>query len=169
MKNTKKNLFDSLRLHDVYLAQSTSELHDGFDPKYVFNLEDLDLQTFTFIDHHEIAGIKKHESDDEIRLLRTTFSFGARWLCQPIGEQPSLTTNETSETDDPRIVQATIEARFISEYIITQEVDKDKLDEFAETIAAVEVYPYWREFLSSQINRMHLTGVTMPKRKKTPR
>lgn len=167
MKPSKKTLKDSLRFRDTYLIGSTSSLHQDFDPKYILNLDSLYVQTFSIIDHHEIIGIKNTDNDDETKLFRSYFEFGARWLSDSVEDEDMPPLTDSSKEKDTRTVRATIEASFVAEYVLLQEFDEKTLIKYATDEISVEVWPFWREFLTSQISRMHLTGVKMPTRKKT--
>lgn len=166
MKSSKKNLKDSLLFRDVYITGNTSSLHQDFDPKYVLNLDSLYVQTFSFIDRHEIVGIKDADSGKEKKIFRSYFEFGARWLSDTEEGEDSPTLDDSTKKEDTRTVRATIEASIVSEYVLLQEFDEETLIKYATDELSIEVWPFWREFLVSQISRMHLTGVKMPTRKK---
>ena len=55
-----------------------------------------------------------------------------------------------------------IEAEFVAEYAMGEQLEKDCLDEFALRNASYHVWPYWRELLMSQCTRMHLPRLVMP-------
>lgn len=173
-KKTLPNIpFQAFVFRDVYLTNNSSTLFENFDPKYITNLESLHLQTFTNIDHYEVIGVKASNEVDEERLFRISFSYGSRWM-EPLDSDDATenvlqSESEEAESDD-RIALATIEASFICEYALKtdkpEEIEKDSYTLFARNIGSMETWPYWREFLTSQITRMHLTGVKTPKRRR---
>ncbi|WIE52604.1 hypothetical protein [Pseudomonas sp. GM17] len=166
MKPSKKTLKDSLLFSDAYLSGSSSSLHKDFDPKYILNLDDLYVQAFVIIDRHEIVGLQNKDNDLETKLFRSHFEFGARWLSDVEEDENAVSLADSANEEDKRIVRATIEANFIVEYVMLQDFDEKTLIKYAHDEISIEIWPFWREFLTSQVSRMHLTGVKMPVRKK---
>lgn len=156
--------FEAFKFHDVYLTNSSTSLHEEFDPKYVLNLEDLFLQTFSTIEHFEVIGVKNPEDGEETRLFRASYNYGARWLAST---EEGL---DDVSSADSRITQATIEASFICEYELKiedpEKISKESYSLFSRHIGAMETWPYWREFLTSQVSRLRMEGVKIPSRRR---
>ncbi|MGD9859939.1 MAG: hypothetical protein AB7S90_07780 [Marinobacterium sp.] len=140
---------DSLKLQDVYLRDNFSHCHDDFDPKYSDEQEELDVQQMHVVRQTVIADLEGNG-----KLVRVFVRFGVRWV-NPIVERSA------DEHGAPEVV-ANIEAEFIAEYTIDQEIKQTCIDEFATQNASLHVWPYWREFLSSQCERMRLPRIVLP-------
>ena len=134
---------DGLRIVDVYVQEVLAKLNDGFDPKRS-SFDNLVLQTKHFVRHSE----KVKEVDTENRLFRVYLEMGARWV------------DESSPEGEG--VMAAIEANFVAEYSIVTSLEQESLDEFASLNASYHTWPYWRELLASQCDRMRLPRVVLP-------
>lgn len=135
---------DNLVINDVYLKASHARCVDEFDPKFANEAEDLLIQQMHSLRKTEVVKI---EGDGE--LLRIFMSLGVRWV---VAED---------DVDQPDI-KAFIEGDFIAEYQINSSLDQASIDEFAAKNASYHVWPYWREFLSTQCERMRLPRVVLP-------
>ena len=134
---------DGLRIVDVYVQDVLARFYEGFDPKKS-SFDNLILQTKHFVRHSEQV-----EGDKQARLFRVYLDMGARWV------------DESSKENDEG-VRAVIEASFVAEYSIITSLEKESLDEFAALNASYHVWPYWRELLASQCDRMRLPRVMLP-------
>lgn len=135
---------DTLQIQDVYLRSSQTTCDDDFDPKYVQDIETLGIQQMQFIKQTQIAEIESGGF-----LARIFVLMGNRW------------TQPAAENIDPKI-EMTIEAEFIAEYFMSSELDQACLNEFAQKNVIVHVWPYWREFLSSQCDRLRFARLVVP-------
>jgi len=132
----------NLAINDVYQKESRSFCVEDFDPKF-FDLPDtLQIQQMHIIERSEVVKV---EGNGE--LLRVFVKLGTRWVL--------------SQDEEPN-VKAAIESEFIAEYKIQESLDQDCIDEFALKNASYHVWPYWREYLSSQCERMRLPRVILP-------
>lgn len=134
---------DSLVIHDVYLKASQAQCADGFDPKFANEEEDLLIQQMHTLRKTEVVKV-----EDGGELLRIFMVLGVRWVAAEDVEQPDI--------------KAFIEGDFIAEYQIGAHLDQACIDEFASKNASYHVWPYWREFLSTQCERMRLPRVVLP-------
>lgn len=130
---------DNLQIQDVYLRNVTAKCSEGFDPKYTDEIEALDVQQL-----HLVKGVSIVEVSHVGNILCVDISLGIRWV------------------DASDHVKASIEADFVSEYLIKSELDENCIDEFAKKNASYHVWPFWRELLVSQSARMHLPRLVMP-------
>lgn len=135
---------DNLSIHDVYLRNILSRCEGDFDPKYYPNLEDLSVQLKHYVKESTVV-----ELENDGRLLRVTIDVGVRWIDESIKDE-----------NDSEV--AVIEAEYIAEYDMKEELEKACIDEFSLKNASFHVWPYWRELLSSQCDRMHLPKVILP-------
>jgi len=135
---------DSLVINDVYLKASQAQCADGFDPKFANEEEGLLIQQMHTLRKTEVVKI-----EDNGELLRIYMSLGVRWIvAEDDVEQPDI--------------KAFIEGDFIAEYQFNGQLDQACFDEFASKNASYHVWPYWREFLSAQCERMRLPRVVLP-------
>lgn len=140
---TLQDAIDNLKLQDVYLRDTFSHCHDDFDPKYP-EMETLKIQQMHVIRQSTVADV-----EDDGKLVRVFVRFGVRWV-SPVEEQ-----------QEPEVF-ANIEAEFIAEYALDEEIQQTCIDEFATQNASLHVWPYWREFLASQCERMRLPRIILP-------
>lgn len=145
---------DGLQIQDVFMKASSSKLAEGFDPKFDPRLESLELELRNIPKRsYLIDGV--HEGE-KISLFRVEIELGARQVAPFDGQ-------EGDEAQPEVLVQ--VEATFMADYYITEaelKEDREALDAFAVANAGYHVWPYWREFLSSQVARMNLPKVTLP-------
>lgn len=134
---------DNLRIRDVYSKSNQSDCLNGFDPKYSDELNELTVQQMHVVKQSSIV-----EVEDDGQLLRVNIVFGTRWVKDIEG----------IELD----VKAFVEASFVAEYQITKVLEQKSVDEFALKNASIHVWPYWREFLASQCDRMRLPKAMLP-------
>lgn len=131
----------NLSINDVYLRSSKSNLDDDFDPKSTEDLEDLAVQQMHIVHKCEIV-----QTDDGVEFIRIFIQLGARWIDK----------NETPN------IKAFIEGEFIAEYQMKDTLKQEEIDEFALKNASYHIWPYWREYLSSQCERLRLPKVMLP-------
>jgi hypothetical protein len=97
---------------------------------------------------HVVLRSELIDIDGDGHLVRIYIRLGTRWV-NPKGNS------------DPDI-KAFVEADFIAEYQVTAELEQGAIDEFALKNASYHVWPYWREFLSTQCERLRLPRVVLP-------
>lgn len=135
---------DTLRIQDVYLRDGFAQCADDFNPKYAPNLASLEVQQMHAVRQSIVADV-----EDDGRIFQVFIRLGVRWI------------NPDDETDEPHVF-AIIEGEFIAEYQMQEELDQECIDAFAEKNASFHVWPYWREFLSSQCERLRLPRLILP-------
>jgi preprotein translocase subunit SecB len=143
-KSNLKKATDSLKIHDIYLRDLVARSIDGFDPKYAPEIDGLVVQQMHIVREENVVAL-----DDDAWRLRVFVRFGARWVNSRI-ENENLS------------VQAVIEAEFIAEYEMAEVLEQSCIDEFCLKNASFHIWPYWRELLSSQCERMHLPRLILP-------
>lgn len=134
---------DSLLISDVYIESLACQTADDFVPKFDENSLNLEVES-----KHLVRRTKVIELDNDGQLLIVEVEVGARWIVP-------------DDTDDPSI-KATIEACFIAEYIIQEPLEDESIKQFSLENASYHIWPYWRELLSSQCEKMRLNRVTLP-------
>lgn len=149
-----------LRITDVALRQSRSELADRFEPKYEH--PDMDVQLMQRTARSQVLEARDGD-DGEHKLFQVFVDFGIRWVRRP--PKPRGRKRTVSDTEKAKAepeVLGVIEATFIAEYEMKQAVEKTALDEFALHNVPWNLWPYWREYVASQSMRLNLPKVAMP-------
>lgn len=136
---------DNLNINDVYLHASRSNCADEFDLQNIAPQDELLVQQMHVVMKSEVIS-----TGENTRLLRIFIRLGTRWI------KPS--ENES----DKESINALIEADFIAEYQMQGELEQDCIDEFSLKNASFHVWPYWREYLSSQCEKMRLPRIILP-------
>lgn len=133
---------DALSILDVYLGSSRANVQSGFLVKYqdISMAEVQQLQTPLYSRNYEVSSEGQH--------LNIAWLLGLRWV-------------ERNEDEKEPTVIAQIEAEFIAEYRVEGELGKESIDEFAKKNAIYHIWPYWREFLCSQAERLRLPRPTV--------
>lgn len=150
MDTALQKAIDSLQIQDVALRASVAELSDGFEPRYAFEADPLRIE----FKHGVVRTLVIELSDGldgEQQLFRVFIEFGARWVA--VGSQDSA-----SEPD----VRARIECVMTADYVMREHPGDEALKAFSMRNASYHVWPYWREFLASQCQRMNLPKVMLP-------
>lgn len=137
---------DALTIKDVYVKSLTARYEGDFNPKFCENKHNLTAQG-----RHNVTGYHKLDFNDK-SLLLVHFDLGSRL----VRENPSATHNSEPE------VCAIIEAEFIAEYVISNPLSEQSINEFVLKNASYHVWPYWRELVSSQTTRMQLPKIILP-------
>lgn len=135
---------DNLRIHDVYLVSSIAQCFNGFEPKYDPNTEELDTQTKHLVKETQIVKI-----NDTNLLARIFIEFGISFI-------------DSKVNNEKESIRACVEAVFVVEYTLNQELEQVCIDEYALKNASFHVWAYWREFLMNQCNRMYLPRLVLP-------
>lgn len=133
----------ALAIEDVYLHAIQANCADSFDPKYGNGVIELQVENMQHLKEVQLLTL-----DDQRNILRLKLRLGTR-LVKPMEKEPSE-------------VMAVIEAEFIAEYTLKHEIDEACIQAFAEQNASYHVWPYWRELVSSQCERMHLPRIVIP-------
>lgn len=134
---------NSLKIQDVYLRWAHSECIEGFRPQ---------SEDFSKLQEQQMLVVKQAEVFEIAGngyLLKILILFGFRWV------------NSVTENAEPE-VKAWIEAEFIAEYQFTADLSQDSINEFASKNASYHVWPYWREHLATQTEKLRLPRAVLP-------
>ncbi|MEW8426133.1 MAG: preprotein translocase subunit SecB [Candidatus Thiodiazotropha sp.] len=142
---------ECLSIRDVYMRSSNSALEGNFEPKYDTELENLEVQYKHVVTQSNVLELNEGE-ENAIQLFRVFVELGAR-LVLPLKE----------DNDEP-VVMAYIEGVMVAEYQMDNNPGPEALKTFALKNASFHVWPYWREYLSSQCLRMNLPKLVLPTR-----
>jgi len=144
MNANLQKAIDTFRINDVYLRNSVAQCVNDFEPKYFSDLDKLETQT-----KHVVSEAQSAKINEAQWLVRIFIELGVRLV------DPGVEPEEMS-------VRAVIEAEFVAEYTVDEELEQSYIDEYALKNASYHVWPYWREFLMSQCGRMHLPRLVLP-------
>ena len=149
MADALQKAIDHLQIHDVYLRSSEARLADGFEPKYD-DLDSVEVQFKHVVTHSNVLELDEG-TDAGVQLFRVFVELGTRWL-GPVDNH--------SDGDERLLAQ--IDGLMVAEYRMQIDPGKDALKEFALKNASFHIWPYWREFLTTQCMRMNLPKLVMP-------
>jgi hypothetical protein len=149
MADALQQAIDHLKIHDVYLRSSEARLADGFEPKYD-DLDSVEVQFKHVVTHSNVLELDEG-TDATVQLFRVFVELGTRWL------GPA----DTHAGEDERLL-AQIDGVMVAEYRMQADPGKDALKQFALKNASFHIWPYWREFLTTQCMRMNLPKLVMP-------
>jgi hypothetical protein len=150
MNEALQKAIDCLRIRDVYLHSSNTSLEDGFEPKYDPDLDKLEVQFKHIVTRSSVLELI--QDNRTINLFRVFVALGTRWI---------IPCEEKNGDDDPE-VKAHIEGVMVAEYLMQADPAPDALKQFALKNASFHIWPYWREYLSTQCLRMNLPKLIMP-------
>lgn len=109
------------------------------------------------------------EQDGAMRyVFRVFIDLGVRWsaFAKEVAESSSVASESSeadSEEDATSNVLGEIAASYVAQYSLSDSsVDQGCLDEFALHNASYHVWPYFREFVTSQCSRMAAPRITLP-------
>ncbi|WP_425642732.1 hypothetical protein ACPUEK_06605 [Marinomonas gallaica] len=142
ISKTLQKAIDNLSIQDVYLKSSQAECSEGFDPKRTEHTELLVQQM------HAVRRSEVIQSNEDELILKVYVRMGTRWVLPVEGQDPEI--------------KAFVEADFIAEYAMAELLETEAVDEFSLKNASFHVWPYWREFLSSQCERLRLPRLVLP-------
>lgn len=140
-KNLQKAI-EYLRISDLYVRNLESKCFEDFDPKHS-DMEGLVIQTKHMVTKSEIVQI-----DNDEKLFRVFVEVGIKWA-----------TEDEEKVIIPRVF---VEAEFVAEYSVIGELKDECFNEFAKRNVSYHVWPYWRELLTSQCDRMRLPRIMLP-------
>lgn len=141
MNTLLQEAIDNLSINDVYLISSQSSVSPEFNAKYD------DLSELTTQVKFEQPQTQIMEFSDGNKFLRIICGYGCR--------------RTKDEEGHDSIQAAIIEASFVAEYRMKKDLSDESIAEFAKKNVNHHVWPFWREFLMSQIERLRLPRMTV--------
>jgi hypothetical protein len=142
---------DCLSIREVSLRQSSAWLAEDYDPRFS-SIEAMQPQFKHLVERSYLMEVRDEASSYYV--FRVFIDLGMRLL-------PVSRDQAEGEVADETIL-AQIEATFVAEYESQTDPGTEALEAFARQNASYHVWPYWREFVSSQCARMGLPRVTIP-------
>lgn len=159
-----KQVQTSLQIQDVFQRSASAHLTDGYDPKY--DSLNLEVQLMHQVLRSEV--LEPLEGIDLPRLFRVHLYLAVRWFDSAAQELESLQTAEAAQpkapepSDESVDVLGKIDANYVAEYKMSSNVEQEALDEFALKNVSYHVWPYFREFVTSQTARMNVPKIVLP-------
>jgi hypothetical protein len=137
------------QVRGIYVRRAASTLANDFNPLNAGQQLGGQIESIQQVigesrdDRNELAGL----------LFITTFKFTYRLI-------PEAGRVQATPED---LLVAEIEAEFAGEYAdIPEGYVREEIEQFGARSVMAHLWPYWREFLHSQLNRMSLPTVSMP-------
>lgn len=149
MADELQDAIECLNIRDVYIRSSSAALEDSFEPKYGAELENLEIQFKHVVTQSNVLELEE-DKGNSIHLFRVFVELGTRWVFP------------AKEGGDEPEVMAHIEGVMVAEYQMDKNPGPEALKAFALKNASFHIWPYWREYLSSQCLRMNLPKLVMP-------
>ena len=161
-----QSAIDALSIEDVSFRSISSSLAEGFEPKFDADVEELQVDVKHLVRGYEVVEVRHHADDKGQQLFRVLVDLGVRWS-RPI--EAGETADEADEGSNSAPDQlASIEALAVAEYAMDASPGDEALEQFALRNASFHVWPYWREYVSSQCYRMNLPRFLLPTRQFAP-
>ena len=157
MASPLQRAIDALEIEDVSVRSVSASLADGFEPRLEPESKELQVALKHQVTGFEIIEISL-EKDLSRTLLRVLVDVGVRWSEPP--DEPDADDGGGEDPSNPEV--AAIEATMVAEYAMAANPGEDALTAFALQNACFHVWPYWREYVSSQCQRMNLPRVMLP-------
>lgn len=141
-----KEAQSKLALTNIYLKNSIIDVHEDIHPN-TKGIGDVHVLKKMFVE-----GCEGYESSDDINssiyLFKVSFGF-------------IYSKNKNIESEDDILTK--IEATYIAQYISEETLLEDELiNTFGKHNVPYHVWPYWREYLQSTLQRMELPTHTLP-------
>ena len=134
-----------LDIQDVWLHQSSAWMAKDFDPKFS-EIEHIGVQYKHVVARATFAEVTDGEQQAPY-LYRVYIDLGMRIV---------------SKEANPPNALASVEATLVAEYQTSEDPGEDALNAFAARNASHHVWPFWREYVVSQCDRMRLPRVMVP-------
>ena len=143
-----------LQIQDVWIRNSSAWSADDFDPKFS-DRQNIGVQSKYAVSRATFFEVTDGDHD-QAYLFRVFMDMGMRLIADQQSEDDSKKTRK-----EP-LVLAQIEATMVAEYHTFEDPGQDALDAFASHNAWYHVWPFWREYLVSQCERMRLPRIFIP-------
>lgn len=99
--------------------------------------------------HNVVRSSLLESTDHKQHLLRVLLSYGVKWVSK----------------EDSSDELAIIEAEYLAEYKLKDKISHDAIDAFCLKNVGHNVWPYWREFVSTTSQKLGIPHLTLPLQK----
>lgn len=157
-KEALQKAIDVLRIQDVWQSRANAELSEELFARLDFP------QHFSVEYRHLVSRTILGEPEDgepEHYIYRVQLALGVRYV-EGEGTRSKKKAKKKKTANAAPNVLAVIEASYIAEYVCNKNPGSEALAAFAHNNASFHVWPFWREFVASQANRMNLPKPTLP-------
>ena len=157
MSTSIKDTAKKLAIHHIYISNSTSALHNNFDPLAPNQILSGQFKIET------VRADVKTVSDDEVNITHRFLRFFVQGGMRYILGAPTEDELKDEEWVKSKLVSE-ITAMYCVEYAINSdlELSPEVMTEFGSVNAPCHVWPFWREYIQSACNRMNLPVTTVP-------
>ncbi|MFW6011368.1 MAG: hypothetical protein ACOC8Q_02550 [Desulfosalsimonas sp.] len=149
----------SLKIHDVWIRFANAWIADDYDPIYS-PLHSPGTQFKHAVARFTLAELTPATADQArqaLYLFRVYLDLGMRLVT---GQDEDK--NFSGKSNQDASVLAKVEATMVAEYHAAEDPGYEALDAVAAKNASYHVWPFWREYLVSQCERMRLPRVFIP-------
>lgn len=94
-------------------------------------------------------------------MLRAFIDVGIRYVNVGNSAQDLENGLASGRSNEP-VTLAQIEASYVAEYLAGEDPGEEAIKAFVSQNVSFHIWPYWREFIASQCNRMNLPRVALP-------
>lgn len=143
-----KQAQQGLRIRDVFQVAAHAKVAEEYDYSPISGDQGPALQTKHLV--RQTVVLEPVDLEDAPDLFRVYIELGVRWK----HSEDAPGDDEDSWTE--------IGATYVAEYEKHQEVEADALTAFALHNASFHVWPYFREFVASQCQRMNFPKIVIP-------
>lgn len=156
-----QDAIDNLEIQDVYLNTIESRCINSFNPKYY----DFESNKNVSVElKHFVKESRVFLNQDQEKILQVKVDLGVRWTeSDDVNQEDSSEGGLDNELSDQKtIILALIEGSFFAEYLVKKELTKEGVDEFSLKNVSYHVWPYWRELVATQCDRLRLPRIMLP-------
>lgn len=108
-----------------------------------------DYEYRILLKHKVVRSSLLESTDHKQHILRVLLSYGVKWVSK----------------EDVSDELAIIEAEYFAEYKLKQKISDEAIDEFCLKNVGHNVWPYWREFVSTTSQKLGIPHLTLPLQK----
>lgn len=146
-----------LQIRDVWMNRSRAWIAEGFDPKYS-RVKSVSAQFKHGVSRYTFSEVTDKGKQEGRFLFRVYLDLGMRLTRMHPDQHPENKTEQDAED----MVLAQIETVMVAEYLTDTDPGQEALEAFAAQNASYHAWPFWREYLVSQCERMRLPKVMIP-------
>jgi hypothetical protein len=149
-----------LRINDVWQVNVSAYLDNSLETAGRFP-EKHEVR-FKHVIQKSLWGESDGE-DEHTHILRAFIELGVRYVSSNEDNGADAEANQLTEkeADGPGIL-AQIESVYVAEYVSKEDPGEAAIKAFVTRNASFHIWPFWREFVASQCNRMNLPRATLP-------
>lgn len=147
-----------LKIQDVWQSRASAKLSEEFLTRLDFP------QHFRLEYQHQVSRTilgELENAEPEHYAFRVQLVLGIRYIEAKRATKKKKDSKKKTNSTAARVL-AVIEASYIADYRCEENPGEDALDAFAQNNASFHVWPFWREFVACQANRMNLPKPTLP-------